>query len=150
MGIGSIKKPLSERIKSLRGKIDLSFFQKRKYGSSIFFGFLIGLICGIIGAGGGVMILLVLMFILGYQIHVAVGTSVLMMAFIALSGAVSHAYYGTIPPYAVLIGCISGAIGARSAATFANLASEEKLGRVAGVVFLILGIILTVNEIFYD
>jgi hypothetical protein len=92
------------------------------------------------------MILLILMFVLDYRIHVAVGTSVLIMAFTALPGAVGHALYGPFTLYAALTGCIGGAIGARSAATFANIASEEKLGKAVGVVFLILGVIMTINK----
>jgi hypothetical protein len=151
MGVSFIRKPITLRVKEFEENSDflrfvISFFKKRRYMSSIFFGLLIGLICGIVGAGGGVMILLILMLILGYQIHVAIGTSVLIMAFTALSGAVGHTLYGHLPLYAALAGCIGGAIGAKSAATFANLASEEKLGRAVGVTFLVLGIIMTINE----
>ena len=146
MGISFLRKPITLRIKGFKEKFDFSFFKRRKYLSSIFFGLLIGFMCGIVGAGGGVMILLILTFILGYPIHVAIGTSVLIMAFTALSGAFGHALYGPFPLYAALVGCIGGAIGAKSAASFANLASEEKLGKTIGAAFLILGIIMVVNE----
>jgi hypothetical protein len=151
MGVSFIRKPITLRVKEFEENSDflrfvISFFKKRRYMSSIFFGLLIGLICGIVGAGGGVMILLILMLILGYPIHAAIGTSVLIMTFTALSGAIGHALYGHLLLYAALAGCIGGAIGAKSAATFANLASEEKLGKAVGVTFLILGIIMTVNE----
>jgi hypothetical protein len=146
MGISFIRKPITLRAEKFQQKINLSFFKKRKYTSSIFFGLLVGLMCGIVGAGGGIAILFILMFVLDYQIHMAIGTSVLIMAFTAFSGAAGHALYGVIPLYAVLAGCIGGAIGAKSAATFANLASEEKLGKAVGAAFLILGTIMMVNE----
>jgi hypothetical protein len=79
--------------------------------------------------------------------HSAVGTSVLIMVFTALTGAVGHGLYGPFPVSAALIGAFGGGIGAWMAARFANLASEEKLGKVIGAFFLVLGIITTVSEL---
>ncbi len=147
-GISFLRKPITLRAKEFQEIIDLSFFRQREILSSAFFGFLIGLICGIFGAGGGVMILIVLVFILSYQIHTAIGTSVLIMMFTALSGAVGHMFYGPFPLYAAAISVVGGIFGALFAAKFANLSSEERLARVVGGMFLILGIILVVEELF--
>lgn len=58
---------------------------------SVLCGILIGLICGFVGAGGGMMMmLLILISVLGYELKTAVGTSVFIMTFTALTGAVSH------------------------------------------------------------
>ena len=57
---------------------------------SIVCGVLIGFICGFVGAGGGMMMLLILTSVLGYELKTAVGTSVFIMTFTALTGAVSH------------------------------------------------------------
>lgn len=176
MGIGFIRSPISTMVDRLQDGIvstfnrsmDSLFSQKkrslpamlfylvalcytnllsRKYLPPILFGAIIGLICGFTGAGGGVMILLILTFILGYRIHIAVGTSVLMMAIIAFSGALGHALFVEIPWQVVVISCIGGAIGARSASIFANLASEERLGRIAGVAFAVLGLMMIAGEL---
>lgn len=56
---------------------------------SIISGILVGLICGFIGAGGGMMMLLLLTSILGYELKTAVGTSVFIMTFTALTGSVA-------------------------------------------------------------
>ena len=45
----------------------------------------IGFICGFVGAGGGLMMLLVLTSMLGYELKTAVGTSVFIMSFTALT-----------------------------------------------------------------
>ena len=55
---------------------------------------MIGFICGFVGAGGGMMLLLVLTSVLGYELKTAVGTSVFIMTFTALTGAISHFYIG--------------------------------------------------------
>ncbi len=147
-GISFLRKPITLRAEEVQEVIDLSFFKERKIISSAFFGLMIGLISGIFGAGGGVMILIILVFILDYQIHTAIGTSVLIMMFTALSGAAGHLYYGPFPIYAAVIGVAGGVIGAWSASKFANLSSEKRLAKIVGVVFLVLGIIMTVKEVF--
>ena len=54
---------------------------KKRAVQSILCGVLIGFICGFIGAGGGMMMLLILTSVLGYELKTAVGTSVFIMAF---------------------------------------------------------------------
>ena len=54
---------------------------------SVVCGIVIGFICGFIGAGGGMMMLLVFTSVLGYELKTAVGTSVFIMTFTALTGA---------------------------------------------------------------
>ena len=63
---------------------------KERIKKSILCGMLIGFICGFVGAGGGMMMLLVLTTVLGYELKTAVGTSVFVMSFTAFTGAVSH------------------------------------------------------------
>lgn len=54
---------------------------KKRAIQSVICGILIGFICGFIGAGGGMMMLLILTSVLGYELITAVGTSVFIMAF---------------------------------------------------------------------
>jgi uncharacterized membrane protein YfcA len=44
---------------------------------------------------------------------------------------------------------MGGIFGARSAATFANLSSEEKLSKGMGVTFILLGLVMVLNKIVY-
>ena len=101
---------------------------------SIICGMAVGLICGFVGAGGGMMMLLVLVSVLGYELKTAVGTSVFIMTFTALTGAVSHfAIGGGISDYSVLIMCIIFTlIGAMLTAKFANKASPKVMNRTLG------------------
>ena len=114
---------------------------KKRAIQSIVCGVLIGLICGFIGAGGGMMMLLILTSVLGYELKTAVGTSVFIMTFTALTGAVSHFAIGGMPDPLVFALCIVFTlIWARVAAVFANKASAKTLNRVTGVILVILGI----------
>lgn len=114
---------------------------------SILCGIIIGLICGFVGAGGGMMMLLILTSVLGYELKTAVGTSVFIMTFTALTGAISHFAIGGFPDMIILLFCIfSTLLWARIAAKFANKAKPETLNRATGVVLTILGAsILIVN-----
>lgn len=112
---------------------------------SVICGVIIGFICGFIGAGGGMMMLLILTSVLGYELKTAVGTSVFIMAFTALTGAVSHFAIGGMPDTWCLLLCIASTLlWARVAALFANKASAKVLNRVTGVVLVVLGVSILV------
>ena len=110
---------------------------------SILCGIVIGFICGFVGAGGGMMMLLILTSVLGYELKTAVGTSVFIMAFTALTGALSHFRIGGAPDLTVLILCVVFTLfWARVAARFANKATPATLNRATGAVLVILGIVI--------
>lgn len=118
---------------------------KKRLIQSIACGCLIGFICGFVGAGGGMMMLLILTSVLGYELKCAVGTSVFIMTFTALTGAVSHFVLGSLPDLSVLILCIIFTlIWARIAARIANKASNSLLNRVTGVILVVLGVVILV------
>ena len=120
---------------------------KKRIVQSVICGTVIGFICGFIGAGGGMMMLLILTGVLGYELKTAVGTSVFIMAFTAFTGSVSHFAIGGKPDIWCLLLCVASTLlWARIAAKFANKASAATLNRATGVVLVVLGIvILTVN-----
>ena len=110
---------------------------------SILCGIVIGFICGFVGAGGGMMMLLILTSVLGYELKTAVGTSVFIMAFTALTGSLSHFRIGGAPDLTVLILCVVFTLfWARVAARFANKATPATLNRATGAVLVILGIVI--------
>lgn len=110
---------------------------------AIISGAVIGLICGFLGAGGGMMMLIILTSVLGYDLKKAVGTSVFIMAFTAFTGSVSHFMLNGIHYMSVLIFCIiSTLVFARVAAVIANKSSEKVMGRTVGITLIILGIIV--------
>ena len=116
---------------------------KKRIIQSIICGIIIGCICGFVGAGGGMMMLLILTSVLGYELKTAVGTSVFIMAFTAFTGAVSHFAMGGMPDITCLVLCVLFTfLWARIAARFANRAKPETLNRATGVVLVILGIVL--------
>lgn len=113
---------------------------KKRLIQSLIGGTVIGLICGFVGAGGGMMMLLVLTSVLGYELKTAVGTSVFIMCFTALTGSVSHFALGGLPDVWCLVFCVASTLlWAQIAARYANKASPVVLNRVTGVVLTVLG-----------
>lgn len=142
LGVKFIVKPVMATKEKM-----MSVSRRSQTVRSILFGTLIGFICGFIGAGGGMMMLFVLTSILGYELKTAVGTSVFVMTFTALTGAVSHFAIGGAPDILCLVVCVlSTLIWARIAAKFANKASPKTLNRAIGIVLVAIGVaVLGVN-----
>jgi uncharacterized protein len=98
----------------------------------------VGLFCGVYGAGGGISILFLLVYAMDFAPHEAIGTSVLVMAFTAASGALGHAISDTLPWAIAGIASAGGVLGAVAAAWIANRWNERRLARVAGIMFVVL------------
>ena len=135
LGIKFIVKPVMTTKENMQ-----SVSPKKRAVQSIICGMFIGFICGFVGAGGGIMMLLILTSVLGYELKTAVGTSVFIMTFTALTGAVSHFVIGGAPDMRVLVLCVLFTLlWARIAARFANKAQPKTLNRLTGVVLVVLG-----------
>lgn len=135
LGIKFIVKPVMTTKEAMAG-----VSKKKRFVQSVICGMFVGLICGFVGAGGGMMMLLVLTSVLGYELKTAVGTSVFIMTFTALTGAVSHFAIGGTPDLWCMVFCVlSTLVWARIAARFANKADPKVLNRVTGVVLAVLG-----------
>ncbi len=142
LGIKFVVKPVMTTKEAMQ-----SVSKKKRIVQSILCGIFIGFICGFIGAGGGMMMLLILTSVLGYELKCAVGTSVFIMTFTALTGAISHFSIGGLPDLTILILCILFTLGwAQVAAHIANRSDTKTLNRVTGIILIALGIvILSVN-----
>ena len=145
LGIKFIVRPVMTTREAMQG-----VSAKKRAVQSIVCGLLIGFICGFVGAGGGMMMLLILTSVLGYELKTAVGTSVFIMAFTAFTGSVSHfAIGGSAPDWTVLILCmVFTLLWARIAAVFANKATPKTLNRATGMILVVLGIVVLGFQFF--
>lgn len=144
LGIKFIVKPVNTTKEAME-----NMPKKERLIKSVIGGILIGFICGFVGAGGGMMMLLVLTTVLGYELKCAVGTSVFIMTFTALTGSVSHFALSSIPDLSCLIFCVLFTfIFARVGASFANKASTKTLNRATGIILTLLGIVVLAVRFF--
>lgn len=138
LGIKFIVKPVMTTKEDMK-----AVSPKKRVIQSLIAGMAIGFVCGFVGAGGGMMMLLILTSLLGYELKTAVGTSVFIMTFTALTGSVSHFAMGGSPDVLVMALCIVFTlVWARIAAVFANKATPKTLNRATGIVLVVLGIVV--------
>lgn len=144
LGVKFIVKPVMTTKESMQG-----VSAKKRAIQSLICGIMIGLICGFVGAGGGMMMLLILTSVLGYELKTAVGTSVFIMTFTAFTGAVSHFAIGGQPDWLIFGLCVVFTLlWARIAALFANKATPKTLNRATGIILVILGIVVLSFSLF--
>ena len=144
LGIKFIVRPVMTTKESMLG-----VSARKRAIQSILCGMIVGFICGFIGAGGGMMMLLILTSVLGYELKTAVGTSVFIMTFTALTGAASHFMIGGTPDPLVFILCvIFTLLWARIAAVFANKAEPKTLNRITGLILVVLGAVIMGFSLF--
>lgn len=120
---------------------------KERLIKSVIGGIMVGFICGFVGAGGGMMLLFVLTTFLGYQMHMAVGTSIFIMAFTAFTGGISHFAIGGIPDMTCMGLCVVFTLlWAQIAAKIANKSDAKTLNRVVGVVMIVTSVVILIID----
>lgn len=112
---------------------------------AIALGLPIGFITGLSGAGGGMLVLAVLVTVLALPIHTAIGTSSYVMAVSALSGAAGFAREVDVRiDDGLMIGLAAVIVGS-FAASAANRMPAKALSFVGCTVFVIAGIAMTIT-----
>jgi len=111
----------------------------------------VGLICGFQGTGGGMMMLFVLHSVMGLDFKKAVGTSVYMMSFTALIGAVAHFLIngfsaGLVLPFAVCV--VSTFVFAYVGARIANKIKTHTLTILTSIILTFSGLLMLLTKIF--
>ncbi|MFI3231091.1 MAG: sulfite exporter TauE/SafE family protein [bacterium] len=146
MGLNFLAKSTKDPVEQENTKPKKEYTPKLKTILPIICGAIIGTICGFIGAGGGIMMLILLTTVLQYELKIAVGTSVFIMTFTALFGATSHFMLQGIMPDLLIFGicAISTLIFATIGSRFANKAEPKKLYRATGIVLSSLGIFMII------
>jgi uncharacterized membrane protein YfcA len=128
-------------------KMSFSFLQSKTPRTRnliiVAIGLYIGLMTGIFGAGGGVTILLVLVYVLGMPLHVAIGTATAIMAVTAASGVAGYTIQGHIPWLDGVIIGIAAMVSGMFFTRVANRASEKTLNWAVGAIFIVIGITMT-------
>ena len=143
MGVKFLVRPITEPKNPIKNQSKKSIIIK-----SVICGAGIGFICGFVGGGGGLTMLFILTVVMGYDLKKAIGTSVFIMTFTALTGALSHFSLGEDPDLLVLGFCIIftlifSLIGAK----IANRVSAKTLNRVVGIILLFITALIMIPKI---
>ena len=115
----------------------------------IFIGILIGLVTGLLGAGGGFLIIPALVLIMKLSMKEAVGTSLLIIAVNSLIGFLADLGHFVLDwKLLIEITCIA-IVGLLIGSTFSSKMDSQKLKKGFGWFVLIMGIFILVKEIFF-
>jgi uncharacterized protein len=142
---------LFRRKTDLKEVHNLGDYSKSKFLIAMILAFFVGLLGGGLGSAGGIAIFLLLIFFLNFETHLAIGTSIFVMFFIALSGSIAHINYITSMGFHwifLLYAVIGGILGAFASSRLANKISEKKLNKMVGLILFILGILTFIRQLF--
>ncbi len=115
-----------------------------------FEGLAIGLIAGFVGAGGGFLIIPTLVLLAGLSMRVAIGTSLMIIAFQSLLGFAGDLLRGIIVDW-TLLGIVAAiaAIGIVVGSAVAHKINEAKLKTAFGWFVLFMGVTILVEQLRY-
>jgi len=136
---------IQKNIELIHKRFRFTFLVNHKNVFLLTFGFFAGILSGFLGIGIGAIIALVLIFIYEYELHKAIGTSLLIMAVIAGMGTILHALESGIALEYGMIGGMGAVLGGCIGSFFANRINGNILGRIIGVIILIFGMLLIVQ-----
>ena len=148
LGLNFLLKGIQKNIAFVERNIDFSVLRRHTSLFLAVFGLCSGFLSGFSGLGVGAIVALMLIFVLGYEIHTAIGTSLLLMVVIAGSGAVGHIFSGEFLVQAAVFAGGGAGLGGLVGSSYANRINAFLLGRVIGVIILVFGIILLLRTFF--
>ncbi len=144
-GVSVLRSGVRKNIDFVKSKYSFNFFKKYNTFLLLIMGFITGVMSGLTGFGGAFFIALALIFVLDYDLHTAIGTSLIVMFFLAASASIGHVLKDNFLLDAALIAGAAALIGAVLGSFIANKVNEEKLGKIIGVIMLFLGIAVFVR-----
>ncbi|MFX1474635.1 MAG: sulfite exporter TauE/SafE family protein [Promethearchaeota archaeon] len=134
------RKALAHR---LEGEVRIESRRRRLVITGVL-GFIVGLLAGLLGLGGGGIVLLILLVVYGLPVQKAVGTSLFIMAITTLSGSAVFALQGNIDLFLGLIIGVGAIVSGVLCSRVANRVDERIAGTIMGVAFVILGLLMII------
>jgi len=106
---------------------------------AIFFdGFMVGVITGLVGVGGGFLLVPALSFLVGLPIHAAIGTSLLIITLQSIAALVGHANAINFDPKIVALFSVLAVIGSLIGSHLTQKISSQHLKKAFGIFVLLI------------
>jgi uncharacterized protein len=99
-----------------------------------------GFLAGLLGVGGGILLVPAMVLLLGFDQHVAQGTSLVVIVPAAMIGTWTHYRRGTIRPRDAALVAAGGVIGAVIGSLSALSLDDELLRRLFAIVLLVVAV----------
>lgn len=142
IGVDFTLKGIKRNVDYIENRFDFSVVRRHRVFFMMFFGLTTGLVSGFSGMGGAGILVFIFVLLFGYNLHTAIGTSLVLSFFIGGAGALGHVLSNETLFDVALIAGASAAFGAVFSSNLANRVEEDKLGRLIGVVVLLSGVSL--------
>jgi len=107
---------------------------------AVIIGFLVGFFSGLLGVGGGFLAVPLMVGFLGVPMHVAVGSSLIVVIGAAASGALVYWGQGNAAPAMAVFLLVGGILGAQVGAVASQKLSDIALRRIFGALMLVIGL----------
>lgn len=111
-----------------------SYISTNKYVLTVVFSFIVGIISGLLGVGGGILIVPFMTYVLKYPTKSAAGSSHLIISFSALAGIIGHASSHRIDYFLIVVTGIAVLFGGYLGARFSLKVNPARIK--AGLGFL--------------
>lgn len=142
---------MAASVAMIKKSVDRPSAVKTNYGRLAFIGLSVGVIIGLMGAGGGFLIIPALIFFAGLTIKEAVGTSLLIISINSLIGFAGDVVNDVVINYELLFRItVLAIIGMFVGAFLSKKVNAEKLKPAFGYFILVMGIYIIVKEIFLN
>lgn len=102
-------------------------------------GFLVGMVTGMVGAGGGFLVVPALVFLGGLQMTEAIGTSLMVIAMKCLAGYIGHASHTHIDIHLTMLVTFSAVVGSFAGGFCADLLPQVVLRKAFAIFVLVIG-----------
>ena len=103
-------------------------------------GLIVGVVSSMLGVGGGIILVPILVLLMNFEMHHAIGTSLAVIVLTALIGALTHYKLGNVNVEIAVIIAIGAAAGAVLGAHVAEALPSSYLEKIFGVMLLIIAI----------
>lgn len=142
---------IAASISMIRKEVKIASGAKTNYIQLSIIGFLVGIVTGFLGAGGGFLIIPALLFFAKLPMKQAIGTSLLIIFINSTIGFGGDLYKGTAIDYAFLL-IISGIafLGMIIGTQLSKRIDGAKLKPIFGWFVLIMGIYIITKELFFN
>lgn len=138
---------LAASIGMLRGRKSEAVETSPKMWLMVVLGTVIGVIAGLVGAGGGFLIVPALALFGGLRMNNAVATSVFIIALQSATGLLGHLGQTTIPWIPTLVFTAVAVVGSYIGASFIGKVPEDKLKKGFGIFVLAMAVFVVGEQI---
>lgn len=135
-------------IPMIRGQRERTAAKRPRPGILVFFGALVGVISGMVGAGGGFLIIPALSIFMKVPIKTAIATSIMIIAINSLAGFSTEMLRSDIDWKFLLLFTAIAAIGLLAGLILSKRIQAEKLRKAFGYFVLAIGVFILLQETF--